>query len=89
MTDGCYGGSKNSINNRGEIAFRYGSVADLQMSIALFTKPSFVADVDFDGDVDLQDFALVQGCFGTDGAGSGNGWRVRLRTLNAFLYPSD
>ena len=70
LTDGCYGGSKNSINNRGEIAFRYGSVADLQMSIALFTKPSFVADVDFDGDVDLQDFALVQGCFGTDGAGS-------------------
>jgi len=30
----------------------------------LFTKRSFAADLDFDGDADLNDFAVLQRCFG-------------------------
>ncbi|MEK6674808.1 MAG: hypothetical protein AABZ47_04040 [Planctomycetota bacterium] len=51
-----------SFNTRAEIAFQFGDFPEI--GIALLTKPSYVADLDFDGDVDLADFAIFQNCFG-------------------------
>ena len=51
------------INTRGEIAFVMGRLPNIGVSI--FTKESFVADLDLDADVDLNDVAVFQRCFGT------------------------
>jgi len=67
LTDGAFGGLGQSINSRGEIAFMHGRSSSY--GIALFTRPSFRADLDLDGDADLHDVALFQMCFGQEGNG--------------------
>ncbi len=62
LTDGKRGAGGAEINNRGEVAF--GTGRSTAHGIALFTKPSFAADLNADGRVDLADFALLQRCFG-------------------------
>ena len=67
ITDGAFGGTVCQINNRGEVAWESANFPSY--NIALLTKPEFVADLDFDADVDLRDFAIVQGCLGSEGVG--------------------
>ncbi len=52
--------SARDVNNRGEIVFSWGPFL---RDVALITNPIFRADADFDGDVDLRDFAVLQNCW--------------------------
>jgi len=61
ITDAKTGGLLGRINNRGEVAFVVGRLPS--QGVSLLTKPLFRADLDFDGDVDLQDYSIFQRCY--------------------------
>ncbi len=67
ITDGSFGGNIPEVNARSEITFESGGFPSY--GIALLTKPSFRADLDFDGDADVKDFAILQACFGVSISG--------------------
>jgi hypothetical protein len=50
-----------SVNYRGELVFAAG-VNFLDYDLYLYTKDAFVSDLDFDGDVDLRDYSVIQSC---------------------------
>jgi hypothetical protein len=54
-----------AVNPRGEVVFS-GGISFLDYDLYLYTKESFVSDLDFDGDVDLRDYSLVQSCIAED-----------------------
>jgi hypothetical protein len=61
LTDGPEDAVNGAINTRGEIVWQYG---EFPYGIQLFTRSSgFEGDLDLDGDVDLQDFAVLESCF--------------------------
>ncbi len=60
LTDGIEGGLEGEVNDRGQVAWNSGLFPSI--GVALFTKPPFAADLDFDGDADLQDFSILQTC---------------------------
>jgi hypothetical protein len=63
LTNGPEYAHNGSINNRGEVVWQHGSVP---AGIALLTRSTgFTGDLDFDEDVDLRDFTVLQTCFGS------------------------